>query len=213
MPLLPFVEETGYKTEGGCVTWSGKEWNLQADKSWRAPGFAQDDRHPVVCVAWTDAKTYAEWLSRKTGKAYRLLSDSEREHVTRAGTATPFWWGASITPSQANYNGKHLYTGGGSKGEFRWRTVTVDSFKANPWGLYNVHGNVWEWTEDCWNKSNSGNPGSGSARKTGNCDRRVVRGGPWNGYPEVLRSASRGGGPTGYRSYSLGFRVGRTLTP
>ena len=144
-----------------------------ADKSWRAPGFAQDDRHPVVCVNWNDAKAYAEWLSSKTGKTYRLLSEAEREYVTRAGTTTPFWWGTSITPQQANYNGNFLYAGGGSKGEYRQRTVPVDSFEPNPWGLYNVHGNVWEWTEDCWNASNSGNPGNGSARTTGDCRLRV----------------------------------------
>ena len=210
-----FVEETGYRTKGGCFTWSGTEWKwkMQADKSWRAPGFTQVDRHPVVCVTWTDAKTYAEWLSRKTGKAYRLLSESEREYVTRAGTTTPFWWGNSITPSQANYNGNYLYAGGGSKGEFRMGTVTVDSFKANPWGLYNVHGNVWEWTEDCWNESNSGNPGNGSARNTGDCDIHVGRGGTWVDGPGGVRSADRLGNSSDERNSYLGFRVGRTLTP
>ena len=164
-----FVEETGHKTDGGCYTWSVAGWKLQANKSWRAPGFAQDDRHPVVCVSWDDAKAYATWLSSKTGKTYRLLSEAEREYVTRAGTTTPFWWGTSITPMQANYDGNFLYAGGGSKGENRQRTEPVDSFNPNPWGLYNVHGNVWDWTEDCWNGSNNGNPGNGRARTTGDC--------------------------------------------
>ena len=87
-----FIEETAYKTDNGCYTWSGTEWK-QLDKSWRTPGFAQDDRNPVVCVNWNDAKAYAAWLSNKTGKTYRLLSEAEREYVTRAGTITPFWWG------------------------------------------------------------------------------------------------------------------------
>ena len=207
-----FIEETAYKTDNGCYTLSGTEWK-QLDKSWRTPGFAQDDRNPVVCVNWNDAKAYAAWLSNKTGKTYRLLSEAEREYVTRAGTITPFWWGSSITPLQANYNGNFLYSGAGSKGENRQRTVPVDSFNPNPWGLYNVHGNVWDWTEDCWNGSNDGNPGNGSARTTGYCSYRVVRGGSWNDNPEDLRSAFRIWYTAGSRVEDLGFRVGRTLTP
>lgn len=89
----------------------------------------------------------------------------------------------------------------------------MDSFAPNPWGLYNVHGNVWEWTEDCWNESNSGNPGNGSARVTGECSRRVLRGGSWSSYPWDLRSAFRVRVYAGYRFISIGFRVVRTLTP
>ena len=110
----------------------GSDWKQEVDKSWRAPGFVQNELHPVVCVDWEDAKTYIEWLSTKTGKAYRLLSEAEREYVTRAGTTTPFWWGTSITPDQANYYEYSLYAGGGSKGEYRARTVPVDSFEPNP---------------------------------------------------------------------------------
>jgi formylglycine-generating enzyme required for sulfatase activity len=150
-------------------------------------------------------------LSRKTGKTYRLLSEAEREYVTRAGTTTPYWWGSSITPEQANYNGNETYAGGGSKGEYRPRTVTVDTFEPNTWGFYNVHGNVWEWTEDCWNDSNTGNPGDGRARTTGNCSQRMLRGGSWGVHPRFLRSAFRGGDSIGLRSIVIGFRVARTL--
>ena len=132
----------------------------------------------MVCVNWNDAKAYVAWLSKTTGKTYRLLSEAEREYVARAGTTTPFWWGATISTSQANYDGNYTYAGG-SKGEWRKATVAVDSFAANPWGLYNVHGNVWEWTEDCWNEKNAGNPGNGSARTNGDCGCRVLRGGSW----------------------------------
>jgi formylglycine-generating enzyme required for sulfatase activity len=171
-------------------------------------------KHPVINVSWDNAKAYPAWLSKKTGKAYRLLSEAEREYVTRAGTTTPFWWGSSITPKQANYDGSaDPYKGGGSKGEYRQRTEPVDSFEANPWGLYNVHGNVWEWTEDCWNDSNTGNPGDGRARTTGNCGPRVVRGGSWYGDPRFLRSAYRSGFPTVARFNYLGFRLARTLHP
>ena len=95
----------------------------------------------------------------------------------------------------------------------RQKTVPVDSFDANPWGLYNVHGNVWEWSEDCWNETNSGNPGNGSARTSGDCSRRVLRGGSWVSNPQGLRSAIRGRLTTDSRNGYLGFRVGRTLTP
>jgi formylglycine-generating enzyme required for sulfatase activity len=151
-------------------------------------------------------------LSKTTGRTYRLLSEAEREYVTRAGTTTPFWWGSSITPSQANYNGNDVYKGGGSKGEYRERTVPVDSFAPNAWGLYNVHGNVWDWTEDCWNDSNSHLWIDGTAQ-SGDCSRRVVRGGSWLSNPQSLRSASRGSHSTDGLSINLGFRVGRTLTP
>src|SRR5262249_39439474 len=114
-----FVNNTNYKTHGGCHVWTGMEFELDPKVSWRNPVFAQDDSHPVVCVSWDDARAYAAWLSDQCGKAYRLLSEAEREYVARAGTTTPFWWGASITPKQANYDGHFIYAGGGSKGEYR----------------------------------------------------------------------------------------------
>src|SRR5262245_17014456 len=93
------------------------------------------------------------------------------------------------------------------------RTIAVDNFEPNPWGLYNVHGNVWEWTEDCWNASNTGNPGDGRARTTNNCDQRVVRGGSWGIIPQGLRSAERGVGGASFRNDIRGFRLARTLNP
>src|SRR5262249_27787754 len=149
-------------------------------------------KRPVINVNWVDANSYAAWLSRKTGKTYRLLSEAEREYVTRAGTTTPFWWGSSITPKQANYDGSaDPYTGGGAKGENRKRTVPVDSFEPNLWGFYNVHGNVWEWTDNCLT--------------TRDCSSRVVRGGAWGNDPLFLRSASRGRSTTRGRENYLGF--------
>ena len=104
-----FALATNHKPDGGCYVRSGNEWKEQPDRSWRSPGFTQDDRHPVTCVNWNDAKAYVSWLSSKTGKTYRLLSEAEHEYVTRAGTTTPFWWGSSISTEQANYNGNHTY--------------------------------------------------------------------------------------------------------
>ena len=164
----------------------------------------------MINVNWDDAKLYIDWLNAKTGKTYRLLSEAEREYVTRAGTTTPFWWGSPITPKQANYDGNYTY-GGGTKGEYRNRTVPVDSFEANPWGLFNVHGNVWEWTEDCWNDSNQGNPGNGSARTTGYCLARVIRGGSWRLVPEILRAASRLENYSLTRNDYTGFRLTRII--
>ena len=106
-------------------------------------------RRPAINVSWHDAKSYVAWLTNKTGKPYRLLTEEEREYVARAGTETPFWWGSTISSSQANYDGGFVY-GEGAKGQFRARTMPVDSFNPNPWGLYQVHGNVSEWTEDCY---------------------------------------------------------------
>jgi formylglycine-generating enzyme required for sulfatase activity len=207
-----FVAATGHGTDGGCWAYTGTAWNYQVELNWRSPGFSQNDRHPVVCVNWYDAKAYAAWLSKKTGKNYRLPSEAEREYVARAGTTTPFWWGITISTNQANYNGDYTYSGG-SKGEYRKKTVPVDAFKANAWGLYNVHGNVWEWTEDCWNDKNTGNRGDGSARTSNDCSHRVVRGGSWYGIPRFLRSAHRYRYATDVRNLIVGFRVARTLNP
>jgi len=126
-----------------------------------------------------------------------------------AVTTTPFWWGYSISTSQANYNGTSF--GGGAKGQYRGHTVPVDSFAPNPWGLYQVHGNLYDWTEDCWNDSYNGAPADGSAWTSGDCTYRVIRGGSWDYNPEYLRSAARLGYKTDTRADWLGFRVGRTL--
>lgn len=203
-----FVAATGHKVDGNCYRIGEPGRSQQRD--WRSPGFAQDDRHPVVCVSWHDAKAYAAWLASSTGKRYRLLSEAEREFVTRAGTASPFWWGSTISTGQANYDGRITYAGGPA-GDVRHATVAVDSFLPNPWGLYNVHGNVWEWTEDCWNEINAGNPGDGTARSSGDCSVRVVRGASFYNYPHTLRAARREREPADNRVITFGFRVARTL--
>jgi formylglycine-generating enzyme required for sulfatase activity len=201
-----FVAATGQRIEGPCHRRG--EHGKSAERDWQSPGFAQDDRHPVVCVSWRDAKAYTAWLSSTTGKRYRLLSEAEREFVTRAGSATAFWWGSTISTDQANYDGRITYAGGPS-GEWRNATVAVDRFLPNPWGLYNVHGNVWDWTEDCWNEANSGNPGNGTARSSGDCSLRVVRGASFNNAPHTVRAARRDREPADNRLVTYGFRVAR----
>jgi formylglycine-generating enzyme required for sulfatase activity len=206
-----FIAATDHKIDGDCYRLAGTRWKREAGADWRSPGFAQNDRHPVVCVSWHDARAYAAWLSALTGRSYRLLSETEREYVTRAGSTTPFWWGARISTDLANYDGTIAY-GSGAQGEWRNGTVSVDSFSANGWGLYNVHGNVWDWVDDCWNAKNAGNPADGTPRYGGDCGLRVQRGASWNNAPHTLRSARRERNPADYRSGIIGFRVARTLT-
>ena len=211
-----FVGSTGYRTESergdGCPMRTDKKWEKGTDFSWRNPGFAQGDDHPVVCVSWNDAQSYIRWLNRISGKSYRLLSEAEREYAARGGTQTAFWWGDSITTSQANYAGRYSYNGS-PKGEDSQATVPVNSFDANPFGLYNVHGNVWEWAQDCWHKNYAGAPTDGRAWET-SCDGkyRVLRGGSWFYIPAFLRSATRNrSGPGDENNFVVGFRLARDL--
>jgi formylglycine-generating enzyme required for sulfatase activity len=205
-----FARESGHAIGDKCDIFDGDQWQERAARSFRNPGFAQDARHPAVCVNWEDASAFVGWLSRKTGKTYRLLSEAEWEYAARAGTTTPFWWGASISTNQANYRGNYTY-GGGAKGEYRRKTVPVDSFAKNPWGLYNVHGNVMEWVQDCWNGNYNGAPSDGSAWTAGDCGTRMMRGGSWIYAPSLLRSAYRTRNPPAIRTNDVGFRVARTL--
>jgi formylglycine-generating enzyme required for sulfatase activity len=174
-------------------------------------GWGRGNR-PVINVSWNHAQEYVAWLKEKTRKPYRLPSEAEWEYAARAGTTTPFWTGATINTDQANYDGRDVY-GSGRKGEYRQQTTPVDTFEANPWGLHDMHGNVWEWSEDCWNASYDGAPSNGSAWLEGDCSLRVVRGGSWVYLPRVLRSADRNRFVPGVRVNYLGFRVSRTLTP
>jgi formylglycine-generating enzyme required for sulfatase activity len=187
-----------------CVIDGGCNGYRPGDEGWGR------GRMPAINVSWGDAKVYVAWLSRKTGKSYRLLTESEREYVTRAGTVTPFWWGRSASVDQANYDGTQTYAAG-TVGENRQRTVPVDSFSPNPWGLYQVHGNVWEWLEDCWNASYKGAPSDGSAWLTGDCTNRNQRGGSWAYAPRYMRSARRNTVPADFRGNIQGFRVARSI--
>jgi formylglycine-generating enzyme required for sulfatase activity len=209
-----FVNNTGHRTEGGAHVREGSEWVNDPRASWRDPGFTQDDSHPVVSVSWQDAKAFAAWLSNQSGRVYRLLTEAEWEYAARAGTTTPFWWGSTITSAQANYDGNYVYGNSGTKGEYRKQTVPVGSFATNPWGLYQVHGNVWEWCEDVFHFGYNGAPADGSAwLESRDAAERVVRGGSWLRFPEYLRSAARGKLTPDSRFSGVGFRVARTLTP
>jgi formylglycine-generating enzyme required for sulfatase activity len=181
-----FVEATNYKMDEGST------------RSWRKPGFDQEDDHPVICVSWHDAKAYVAWLKKESGNDYRLLSEAEWEYCCRAGTMTKYSTGDSITVEQANF--------GNAKG-----TTSVFKFLPNPLGLYDMHGNVWEWCEDNWHPTYDGAPQDGSVWQSGDESLRVLRGGSWNRDPDSLRSASRVMDQPGLRLYVIGFRVARTL--
>lgn len=170
-----------------------------SDRGWGRGG------RPVINVSWEDAQAYAAWLSGETGEDYRLPSESEWEYAARAGTTTRYSWGREIGRNRANCRDC------GS----RWdgdETAPAGSFAANAWGLRDMHGNVWEWVEDCWHENYARAPRDGSAWMSGgNCGRRVLRGGSWRGGPATLRSANRSVNRAGARLGSYGFRVSRTL--
>ena len=167
---------------------------------------------PVINVSWRDAQAYCRWLSGETGQRYRLPSEAEWEYACRAGTETPFWWGAEISTDDANYDGTRTY-GNGKKGETREQTLPVRSFRPNSFDLWQMHGNVEEWCEDEWHDSYDGVPSDGSAWVTGGDGRKVLRGGSWIDNPRILRSAVRNYRSPGDRIVIVGFRVARTLTP
>ena len=220
-----FVRETKHKT-GNCYYFQdGSLRDDNDDLNWRNLGFKQTNNHPVVCVNWDDASTYVYWLSVKTGHEYRLLTEAEWEYAARAGTTTPYHFGRMILGNQANYNNNNE------------GTVVVGSYPSNAFGLHDMHGNVWEWVEDCWHDDYTGAPTSGSAWLSGcrkgnedDCvgsdswvkvckehwvgkELRVLRGGSWDNEPENLRSANRLRNIATNRFFNGGFRVARTLTP
>ncbi|MBL8548089.1 MAG: SUMF1/EgtB/PvdO family nonheme iron enzyme [Hyphomonadaceae bacterium] len=184
-----------------------ERWERDRNGTWRDPGFRQTNDEPVVCVVWEDARDYVAWLSQTTGRAYRLLSEAEWEYVARARTTSDYPWSASASRENANYG-----AGSGAQGSDQWeRTAPVGSFQANAFGVYDMHGNVFEWTQDCYLNSYSGAPNDGRARETGGCAIRVNRGGSWHDRLSALRTANREGGTPEYRFMNHGFRVARTL--
>jgi formylglycine-generating enzyme required for sulfatase activity len=160
---------------------------------------------PVINVSWREAKAYVKWVSQVTGRQYRLLTEAEWEYAARAGTATRYSWGDAPGTNNANCDGC------GSSWDLR-QTATVGSFKPNVLGLYDMHGNVWEWVEDPWHASYEGAPADGSAWRTGSDPTyRVVRGGSWRNETELIRAAVRAKRHVDVRFDTLGFRIARTF--
>jgi formylglycine-generating enzyme required for sulfatase activity len=189
------------------------EYDHFALATWRKlpsdQGWGREDR-PVINVSWDDAVAYAEWLSNETHKHFRLPSEAEWEYAARGGTQTAYWWGDEIRQDGkvwANCNGC------GSEWELK-QSAPVGSFAANPFGLQDTAGNVWEWVQDCWHVNYDGAPDDGSAwgeSEDGGCGRRVVRGGSWFTVPVLLRSAHRSSYVADGRLVRLGFRLAQDL--
>jgi len=175
------------------------------------PANFKGDNNPVENVSWDDAQTFIQRLNSLTGKTYRLPTEAEWEYAARAGTTTPFSYGETITPEVVNYDGNSPY-GGAPKGESRQRTIAVDSLYPNPWGLYHIHGNVWEWVEDGWHDNYNGAPTDGTAWLSSD-ELRLLRGGSWDYYAGSSRSANRDRNGRDSRIVNRGFRLvfsGRT---
>ena len=216
-PFAVGVYEVTFGEWDACVSDRGCGGYRPSDEGWGR------GRRPVINVNWKDAQAYVRWLSRKTGKEYRLLSESEWEYVARAGTETARYWGESERGQCRYANGadrtvkrRHSRRTTVDCDDGYYQTAPVGEYEANDFGLHDVLGNVSEWVEDCENPSGSyrGVPSDGSAWESGECDWRVMRGGSWEGRPSTLRSAHRqGGNSTGDRYNDAGFRVARTLAP
>ena len=204
-----FVRETGYTTHDGCGH-DGATWKKQPEVTWEHPGFAQTDRDPAVCVSWRDAQAYVSWLNGKvrgqgsvsTDWPYRLPTESEWEYAARAGTTTRFWWGDDDgdAPSNAWF-----------KDNSAAQTHPVGAKPINRFGLADMAGNVWQWTQDCYADDYTRAPADGSANESPDGCMRADRGGSWF-YPSwLLRSATRERNPSDYRDIMLGFRVARSM--
>jgi formylglycine-generating enzyme required for sulfatase activity len=172
----------------------------------RPKGTWARDKHPVMDVSWDHiTNEYLPWLARKTARIYRLLTEAEWEYAARAGTTTRYAFGDTISKKQANYRESRMAGPG--------RALEVGFYPANRFGLHDMHGNVWEWVQDCGNTDYNGAPSDGSAWTTGDCGGRVLRGGSFDWLPEELRSARRESSLASRERFASGFRVARTLTP
>jgi formylglycine-generating enzyme required for sulfatase activity len=170
------------------------------------PSQFKGENRPVEGVNWNEAVEFCRRLARETGKEYRLPGEAEWEYACRAGTETPFHFGETITSDLANYNGSYTYAGE-PKGRYRQGTTPVGQFPPNGYGLYDLHGNVWEWCADAWHDNYEGAPADGSAWTGGRSSASVLRGGSWYDFPGYCRSAYRDHGTRDYYSYPYGFRV------
>jgi formylglycine-generating enzyme required for sulfatase activity len=218
-----FIAATGYEADSSCkVRTPSGQFVDQVELSWREPGYQQTGSHPVTCVNWGDTQAYIAWLSNVTGRRYRALSEAEWEYVARATTqATPqprHFFGNAVADlcQYANHSDK--------SSTFSWRntscsdgvsigTAEVGRYKPNAFGLYDIYGNVWELVEDCWSDNYIDAPADSRPRKSGNCERRAVRGGSWDYRASAAASGSRAWSGVGQRYNDVGFRVARRLEP
>jgi len=213
-----YVRATGRRPAGGCNAWNGRAWQVDKARDWEHPGFAQTDDDPVVCVSWHEAQAYACWLSLKTGHDYRPLSEAEWEFAARAGSAARYAFGdderalcahANVADRAARSALAKVQTD--CDDGFAY-TAPVRSFPPNAWGLYDMHGNVWQWVRDCYaDQSYESAPTDGSAVQIRPCRERVLRGGGWNNGSDMQRLAYRDHDRPSGRHANTGLRLARTL--
>jgi formylglycine-generating enzyme required for sulfatase activity len=210
--FLRFLSASGYQP-APCNVLLGLQWRSPGHGLAYAPTETQSPQWPATCLNWNDAQAYLAWLNARLRSQgvrghYRLPSEAEWEYAARAGNSAARWWGEQVGSGNANC------AGCGSAWDGR-EIAPVGSFAANGFGLYDMLGNVWQWVEDCWNDSYVGAPVDGSAWLSGDCSRRVLRGGSWSSLPVFVRSAARSraradGQDFDYSSYAT-FRVARSL--
>ena len=188
-----------HDTGRGAFIWNGPNYALVADASWDSPGFAQSDDHPVTCVSWHDAKAFADWISKRTGYPYRLLSEAEWEYACRAFSEARYHTGEIITQRDANFGGVERGTG------------PVGLYRPNSFGLHDMAGNVWEWVKDTYKETYVGAPCDGKAVESVGVPARVVRGGSWVNVARNLRAASRSKHNSSTRINDVGFRIARVI--
>ena len=214
-----FVQESGHKPAPGCSVFTGTRSERVESKGWEDTNYIQTDAHPVACVSWNDAKAYAGWLAAKTGVGYRLLSEAEWEYAARAGAASKYSFGDDADQLCAHGNiaddaardagGLAGWTYAKCRDGFGLATAPVGAFQANAFGLHDMHGNVWEWVEDCHHETYQGGPTDGSAWVTAECKTRVDRGGGLFNNRGTNRAAERALYPPTGTSANIGFRLAR----
>ncbi|WP_298503805.1 formylglycine-generating enzyme family protein [uncultured Maribacter sp.] len=221
-----FMEETKYKSNQafykgeplvGCNYFDGKSYGYVAEHNWKNPGYPQRETDPVVCVSWSDADAYAQWLSKKTGRMYRVPSAVEFEYASRAGSSSPWYWGTDPTEAcdYANVGDRAFAKKFPTRASFSCTdgyvfTTRVGRFKPNKFGLYDMVGNAWEWTSDCFQKDLTNAPIDGSAwleNDNKECGARTPKGGSWISGIAWSRAAVRSRDGADYKSFMLGFRV------
>lgn len=221
-----FIAATSREVPSGCnvLLPGAKTWGTDPSRSWRDPGFPQTDDDPVVCVSWPDAVAYTDWLSTQAHYPYRLPTEAEYEYAARAGKSENRYWGEGVEAACQHANVSGLERADAHKLSpdpahfFPCRdrfveTSPAKSFPPNPWGFYDMLGDVWEWTQDCYNPTNPAAPSDGSARMTGDCAGHVDKGSSWVNSPHYLSTAARHKDLTDNRDTVLGFRVARDLAP
>jgi formylglycine-generating enzyme required for sulfatase activity len=221
-----FVDESGYRTAQSCVSQHMSDGHFIYEDTlgatWRNPGFPQSDNYPAVCVSGEDADAYAAWLSKKTGHHYAVPNEAQYEYALRAGTTSIYYWGdqrdarACEYANQPDLDQAAAMAGAPSGPEYRFQchdgyawTSPVGHYKPNAWGLYDMQGNIWEWTSDCLNNNYDGAPTDGSTWHTGDCDGRMSRGGSYGNAAFSTYAGVRAPRYVGYVGHSWGFRVVR----